>query len=116
MIFKSKYQSALFIFVMAVSTMVGAACHVSAAVRLVVNVKDAATLEPLEFAAVTFRQPAVAGVSGGHTDAEGSITLTVQPGQAVIELNLVGYKAQRRNLSLKDRESLTLNFRLEPST
>lgn len=109
--YKTIFQK-LFLTVLATA---GAVFPLSASVRLVVNVKDADTLEPLEFAAVTFSQSSEAGVSGGHTDADGAIVISANPGQAVIELSLVGYKPQRRSLSLKERDSLTLNFRLEPS-
>lgn len=115
MILKSIHKVFFFRVLSAAIVSVGFGLHVSAGVRLVVNVSDAVTKEPLEFTAVTFSQLSADGVSGGHTDADGSISLTVHPGQAVIELSLVGYKPQRRRLSLKERDSLTLNFRLEPS-
>ncbi len=115
MILKSIHKVFFFRVLSAAIVSVGFGLHVSAGVRLVVNVSDAVTKEPLEFTAVTFSQLSADGVSGGHTDADGSITLTAHPGQAVIELSLVGYKPQRRSLSLKERDSLTLNFRLEPS-
>ncbi|MDE6716110.1 MAG: TonB-dependent receptor [Muribaculaceae bacterium] len=88
----------------------GAVDGTASAAVLKVEIIEANTSHPIEYAAIKLTSIATREIIGGYSDAVGKCSLRVEPGKWRIEASMVGYKPIRKQIDVADDDNIVLRL------